>query len=61
MEAADKAKEHLTTIIQKVMIRRSREEILKKLLPPRKEYILKCSLTESQKALYQQISDVMKE
>ena len=61
IEAAKIAKEKLNVILQRVMIRRSRDEVLKALLPPRKEYLVMCQLTNKQEDSYKQVADVMKE
>lgn len=61
IETAKVAKEKLNVILQRVMIRRSRDEVLRALLPPRKEYLIMCKLTNKQESIYKQVSDVMKE
>lgn len=61
IEGAKIAKEKLNVILQRVMIRRSRDEVLRALLPPRKEYLIMCQLTNRQENEYKQVADVMKE
>jgi SNF2 family DNA or RNA helicase len=60
VDAAQQAKEKLNQILQRVMIRRSRDEVLRALLPPRREYLLKCNLTVNQGNAYAEVANVMK-
>ena len=50
--ASVEASRALKALLSHVMIRRTQEEVLKKLLPPRTDYVIFCTLAASQEAQY---------
>jgi SNF2 family DNA or RNA helicase len=54
------ASEQLRTLLSKIMMRRTQAEILKRLLPPRTDYVIYCGLTPSQEAEYESTADSLR-
>ena len=50
--AGEEASRALKALLALIMIRRTQEEVLKKLLPPRTDYVVFCSLTPAQERQY---------
>ena len=55
-ESASKAYALLERVLGKIMLRRTQQEILRRLLPPRREFVLGCRLTSLQEDAYEAVA-----
>jgi hypothetical protein len=56
LAAADRASSKLESLLSKIMIRRTQEDILRRLLPRRREFVVYCGLTSTQEECYAQLA-----
>jgi DNA repair and recombination protein RAD54B len=59
-EEGQRASEALRDLLSQVMLRRTQAEILRAILPPRTDYVLYCSFTESQRDEYAQTENLVR-
>ena len=51
---------YLKSLLDQIMLRRTQADVLKKLLPPRTDYVIYCAATAHQQAEYNEIVDEVK-